>query len=166
MTEEQKNIYLERKDYSKIQTVFPLPVLLAVQKESYAKFLQMELLPDERNAIGLQSAFKEIFPVSDFKETTELDFISYSIGNWECTCGRLKGVENSRPRCNGCGTCVEVCPVENISLETGTPEWLNNCVQCMACIQWCPEEAIQYGDKTSDRLRYHNPEISMEDIKI
>ena len=116
---EFENIYLKREDYSKIKIAFPLPNLLDVQKKSYAEFLQMELLPEERKEIGLQGAFKEVFPVSDFKETTELDFISYSIGNWECTCGRLKGVENSRARCNGCGILLppdveltekEICP--------------------------------------------------------
>ncbi|MFQ6070641.1 MAG: DNA-directed RNA polymerase subunit beta [Candidatus Aminicenantales bacterium] len=119
MVEEYENKYLKREDYSKIKSAFPLPDLLAVQKKSYADFLQMELLPEERKDIGLQGAFKEIFPISDFKETTELDFISYSIGNWECTCGRLKGVENSRARCTSCETLLppdvvlteeEVCP--------------------------------------------------------
>ncbi len=96
-----------------------MPDMLAIQKKSYAEYLQMEFLPEERKDIGLQAAFKDIFPVSDFKETTQLDFISYSIGNWECKCGRLKGVDNSRRRCNGCGTLLppdigidekEICP--------------------------------------------------------
>ena len=119
MTEEPKNIYRERVDFSKIKTTFPMPDLLAIQKKFYSEFLQMELLPDERKDVGLQAAFKDIFPISDFKETTELDFIDYSIGNWECKCGRLKGVENSRARCNGCGVLLppnieltekEICP--------------------------------------------------------
>lgn len=117
--EELKNNYRERVDFSKIKTAFPMPDLLAIQRDSYAEFLQMELLPEERKDIGLQAAFKDAFPVSDFKETTQLDFISYSIGDWECKCGRLKGVENSRGRCNGCGTLLpadteltekEICP--------------------------------------------------------
>ncbi len=117
--EELKNNNRERVDFSKIKTAFPMPDLLAIQRGSYAEFLQMELLPEERKDIGLQAAFKDVFPVSDFKETTQLDFISYSIGDWECKCGRLKGVENSRGRCNGCGTLLpsdaeltekEICP--------------------------------------------------------
>ncbi len=96
-----------------------MPDLLAIQKQSYAEFLQMELLPEERKDSGLQAAFKDVFPISDFKETTLLDFLSYSIGNWECKCGRLKGVENSRARCKDCGTLLpsdveltekEICP--------------------------------------------------------
>jgi DNA-directed RNA polymerase subunit beta len=114
-----ENIYRERVNFSKIKTAFPMPDLLAIQRQSYAEFLQMELLPDERKDVGLQAAFRDVFPVSDFKETTQLDFISYSIGNWECKCGRLKGVENSRRRCEQCGTLLpsdielpekEICP--------------------------------------------------------
>lgn len=119
MSNKIENVYRERVDFSKLKTAFPMPDLLAIQKQSYAEFLQMELLPEERNDNGLQAAFKDSFPVSDFKETTQLDFISYSIGDWECKCGRLKGVENSRGRCNGCGTLLpadaeltekEICP--------------------------------------------------------
>ncbi|MFO7981500.1 MAG: DNA-directed RNA polymerase subunit beta [Candidatus Aminicenantes bacterium] len=116
---ESKNIYRERVDFSKIKGIFPIPDMLAIQKESYAKYLQMDLLPEEREDFGLQGAFKDIFPISDFKETTQLEFVSYSIGDWECRCGKLKGVENSRRKCMACGTLLpadieltdkEICP--------------------------------------------------------
>lgn len=119
MLNELKNIYRKRVDFSKIKGTFPMPDMLAIQKLSYAEFLQMELLPEERKETGLQAAFMDIFPISDFKEMTQLDFISYSIGNWECKCGRLKGVENSRRRCDSCGVLLppdvevtenEICP--------------------------------------------------------
>ena len=119
MIKESENIYRTRIDFSKIKTVYPMPDLLAIQTQSYAEFLQMDVLPEERKDTGLQAAFKDVFPISDFKETTQLDFINYAIGNWECKCGRLKGVENSRARCHGCGTLLpadveltdkEICP--------------------------------------------------------
>ncbi len=115
----ETNAYLERVDFSKIKSVFAMPDLLDIQVASYNEYLQMDLLPEERKEIGLQAAFKDVFPISDFKETTELEFLSYSIGNWECKCGRLKGVENSRAKCNACGTLLaagteltekEICP--------------------------------------------------------
>ncbi len=81
MLNELKNIYRKRVDFSKIKGTFPMPDMLAVQKLSYAEFLQMELLPEERKETGLQAAFKDIFPISDFKEMTQLDFISYSLPN-------------------------------------------------------------------------------------
>ena len=79
MSKELENIYRKRVDFSKLKTAFPIPDLLAIQKQSYAEFLQMELLPEERKDSGLQASFRDSFPISDFKETTQLDFISYSM---------------------------------------------------------------------------------------
>jgi DNA-directed RNA polymerase subunit beta len=98
MVKELRTPSRERVDFSKIKAVYPMPDLLDIQTQSYREFLQMELLPEERKDTGLQAALKDVFPISDFKETTELEFLSYSIGTWECKCGRLKGVES--PPCN------------------------------------------------------------------
>ncbi len=67
-------------------------------------------------------------------------------------------------KCNSCGICEKVCPVNNVKLNDGKPEWMGNCQQCFACFQWCPEKAIQYGDKTVDIDRYHNPKIKVKEI--
>ncbi len=68
-------------------------------------------------------------------------------------------------KCNSCGICEKVCPVANIKMTAGKPEWLHHCQQCMACLQWCPQIAIQMG-KTAERKRYHHPEIKVNDIII
>src|ERR671935_3160963 len=86
-----KNVYRERIDFSKIKTTVPIPNLIEIQKKSYERFLQMNRLPSEREDIGLQSVFKSVFPISDFRENSSLEFIEYSIGNWECKCGKLSG---------------------------------------------------------------------------
>jgi len=66
--------------------------------------------------------------------------------------------------CIKCGLCQKVCPVTNIAIRNGHPDWLHHCQHCMACLQWCPTEAIQYGKKTTGRKRYHHPDVSAEDI--
>jgi DNA-directed RNA polymerase subunit beta len=76
-----KNVYRERIDFSKIKTTVPIPNLIEIQKKSYEKFLQMSRLASEREDIGLQSVFKSVFPISDFRENSSLEFIDYSIGN-------------------------------------------------------------------------------------
>ena len=38
----------ERHDFSKIKTAVPIPNLIEIQRESYNRFLQMDLLPEER----------------------------------------------------------------------------------------------------------------------
>ncbi|MFW6110438.1 MAG: ATP-binding protein [Thermoproteota archaeon] len=47
-------------------------------------------------------------------------------------------------KCTGCGTCVEVCPVEVYVLqsEKAVPENVEECLVCRACETQCPEGAI------------------------
>ncbi len=66
--------------------------------------------------------------------------------------------------CNSCGTCEEVCPVDNIELVDGKPQWQHLCQQCLACINFCPESSIQYGKNTAGKKRYHHPKITSKDI--
>ncbi len=66
--------------------------------------------------------------------------------------------------CTGCGICGKVCPVGNITMEDGRPSWGRTCQLCEGCLNFCPEEAVQFGDKTAGRTRYHNPECGWKDI--
>src|SRR6187455_2796674 len=105
-----KNVYRERKDFSKIKTTVPIPNLIEIQRKSYERFLQMNRLPAEREDAGLQSVFKSVFPISDFRENSSLEFIEYSIGNWECKCGKLAGLHHLRKPCSQCGATLIADP--------------------------------------------------------
>jgi DNA-directed RNA polymerase subunit beta len=105
-----KNVYRERIDFSKIKTTVPIPNLIEIQRKSYERFLQMDRLPNEREDIGLQSVFKSVFPISDFRENSSLEFIEYSIGNWECKCGKLQGLQHMRQPCTNCGNMLVADP--------------------------------------------------------
>ncbi len=49
-------------------------------------------------------------------------------------------------KCTGCGTCVEVCPVEAIKVESDKAVVdAEACVDCGTCIEECPEKAISEG---------------------
>src|SRR6188508_37897 len=106
-----KNVYRERIDFSKIKTTVPIPNLIEIQKKSYERFLQMNRLPSEREDAGLQSVFKSVFPISDFRENSSLEFIEYSIGNWECKCGKLSGLHHLRKPCKNCGATLIADPL-------------------------------------------------------
>ncbi len=95
-----------RRDFSQIETTLPIPNLIDVQRRSYERFLQMNLLPEERGNHGLQAVFTSIFPFSDFRETCSLDFVKYTIGDWQCKCGTLKGLEYLRMTCTNCSAKI------------------------------------------------------------
>ncbi len=54
-----------------------MPNLIEVQKASYDQFLQVEEPPGGRPDEGLQAVFKSVFPISDFSNTSMLEFVKY-----------------------------------------------------------------------------------------
>jgi ferredoxin/flavodoxin len=67
--------------------------------------------------------------------------------------------------CEGCGTCEKICPVADIRLINGHPEWQHHCEQCFACLQWCPRQAIQFRGNTLNQKRYHHPRITLKEMR-
>ena len=59
------------------------------------------------------------------------------------------------PNCIGCGKCAQLCPLNNVRLEQGRPQWGKNCTHCMACICICPVTAIEYGKASQGKPRYY-----------
>jgi DNA-directed RNA polymerase subunit beta len=98
-----EEIIRKRHNFGKIETPIKIPNLIEVQKRSYHRFLQIHIPPEMKKDIGLKSVFKSVFPISDFRDNCSLEFVSYSIGTWECSCGKLKGEDNLAVKCSQCG---------------------------------------------------------------
>ena len=175
----------ERVDFSKIKTSIPIPNLIEVQKKSYERFLQMDQLPNEREDIGLQTVFSSVFPISDFRGVSDLEFVDYSIGNWECKCGNLKGLHHLRSTCRNCGAAVRTDPFHGgdiLCQHCGTfnknvVTFCNKCgdpvgLQLKYDMQECQERGMTYAAplKVTIRLTVYSkdPETqkkSVRDIK-
>jgi DNA-directed RNA polymerase subunit beta len=130
-----KNVYRDRVDFAKIRTSIPLPNLIEIQKNSYERFLQMRVLPQDREDAGLQSVFKSVFPITDLRENCSLEFVEYSIGNWECKCGRLTGLDKLGRPCTFCGATIITDPRGDREIHCGKCGHLNenNPVTCDTC---------------------------------
>ena len=66
--------------------------------------------------------------------------------------------------CISCGTCVGVCPRNNIQLLDGKPSFGTNCIGCLSCVQYCPKQAINIGKITEKRERFPNPNTKATDL--
>lgn len=65
--------------------------------------------------------------------------------------------------CDHCTLCEKLCPVGNITLVDGVPQWNENCIGCLSCIHHCPKRAIEYGRATQNKGRYYFREINNEE---
>jgi DNA-directed RNA polymerase subunit beta len=135
----------ERVNFSKIRTQIQIPNLIEVQKKSYDRFLQMNLLPAEREDYGLQAVFYSVFPISDFRGVSSLEFVDYSIGNWECKCSNLKGLSHLRSNCRSCGAVIVTNP---FSMEDVV------CQKCGTYNRNISTFCDKCGDPVSLKLKY------------
>ncbi len=172
----------ERQDFSKIKTAVPIPNLIEIQRDSYNRFLQMDLLPEERVNTGLQSVFQSVFPISDFRETATLDFVEYQIGNWQCKCGNLEGLQYLRAACKSCGAKIKVDPLrpgETLCHVCGTfnsvrPELCPNCGEPVGLKhkhdqQECQERGMSYSVPLKVKIRLtvydKDPDTNIKSIR-
>ncbi len=66
-----------RRNFGKIRKIVDIPDLIGMQRESYHRFLQMDVPKERRQDIGLQAVFKSVFPIKDFTGSASLEFVSY-----------------------------------------------------------------------------------------
>src|SRR5215211_5734560 len=171
-----------RQDFSKIATAVRIPNLIEIQRESYNPFLQMDLLPEERENTGLQAVFRSVFPISDFRGTATLDFVEFQIGNWQCKCGRLEGLNYLRANCKNCGSTIKVDPLvpgETLCHNCGTfnavrPQLCDNCGEPVGLKhkhdqQECQERGMTYSVPLKVKIRLTvfdvDPETSAKSIR-
>ena len=138
-----------RLDFSKIPTSIQIPNLIEVQRRSYERFLQMDKLPQEREDNGLQSVFTSVFPITDFRNVSELEFVDFSIGNWECKCGYLKGLNHLRTACTNCGHMVITDPFHPGDVL---------CNFCGTYNKNTPDFCTKCGDPVGLQLKYDQAE--------
>src|SRR5487761_1719098 len=172
----------ERLDFARIRAAVQIPNLIDVQKKSYERFLQMDKLPSEREDGGLQSVFTSVFPMQDFRGLSQLDFVDYAIGDWECKCGHLRGLHHLRATCRNCGASVVTNPYKMGDVLCGkcgafnknTPTFCNKCgdpvtLQLKYDVNECQERGMTYSAplKVTIRLTIYDkdPETGAKSIR-
>ncbi|MEK6789907.1 MAG: DNA-directed RNA polymerase subunit beta [Pseudomonadota bacterium] len=88
-----------RKNFGKLPSLMDVPYLLAIQVDSYRAFLQDGKSAKGREDVGLQAAFRSVFPIVSYSGNAALEFVEYNLGNpmfdvRECV---LRGVTYAAP---------------------------------------------------------------------
>ncbi len=70
----------DRISFSQINSFIDMPDLLSLQKDSFQEFLQENVAEDERSLIGLESVFRNVFPLEDTHRNYVLEYSNYFLG--------------------------------------------------------------------------------------
>ena len=94
-----ENRHRIRRSFGSLSAPINVPNLLKIQLDSFERFLQREVPPDQREDKGLEAVFRSVFPVSDFSGSSTLEFVHYRLGDpkysvEEC---RVRGVTYACP---------------------------------------------------------------------
>ncbi len=124
------------------------------------------LAESERRAEDIARHIREGQPVREDRSRL-WEYPAREFMRWNYTgmhrIGQKAAVEG---KCTGCGTCVHVCPLDNITQGQGSiPRWEDNCADCFACLHWCPANAVQVGTfKVNPEDQYTHPKVKMGDL--
>ncbi len=68
-----------RRSFGRIEEVIQMPNLIDVQRSSYRDFLQEDIVDEDRLMRGLQEVLTSVFPIKDFADKAEIDFVKYEL---------------------------------------------------------------------------------------
>jgi len=105
----------------------------------------------------------------NFKAKNRFNYIKAVLGNCAWTIMkvwfRVNKKEVMADKCNNCGVCEKVCPMQNISRSQGKVHFGKKCEQCFACFHWCPQKAVKIGIlKAGKKYQYKAPNITIKEI--
>ena len=74
-----ENMLRVRKDFSKIPSILEIPDLIEIQRQTFDRFLQLNVEQEKRENVGLQAVFNSVFPIKDFNDSASLEFVGYTL---------------------------------------------------------------------------------------
>jgi len=67
------------RNFGKVRDAIDIPDLVAIQRRSYEFLLQKDVAPTKRKCIGLESLFREIFPITSYDKKMILEYLCYEL---------------------------------------------------------------------------------------
>src|SRR5881296_1166956 len=71
---------IKQISFGKLEQGMEMPHLLDIQTQAFEALLQTDAAAHEREDVGLERVFKDLFPIADVHENFSLEFVRYSLG--------------------------------------------------------------------------------------
>src|ERR1700726_1206846 len=71
---------IKQISFAKLEGGMQMPHLLDIQTRAFESLLQLDAASQNREDIGLERVFKDLFPITDVHENFSLEFKSYALG--------------------------------------------------------------------------------------
>jgi len=71
---------IKQISFAKLDQGMEMPHLLDIQTRAFEALLQLDASSHDREDIGLERVFKDLFPITDVHENFSLEFVRYSLG--------------------------------------------------------------------------------------
>ncbi len=111
----------------------------------------------------LSSVLHDVFPI-DYEDKLSLEYVSYELGNWACTCGKLTGIENryswscSSCKKSGCSRLSDDLACLSCKKKTARYKTCSNCLaRVVVQLPMTLDECRSSGQTFSMPLRVKNP---------
>ena len=77
---EPRNDMIKQISFAKLEQGMGMPHLLDIQTRAFESLLQLDAAANNREDVGLERVFKDLFPITDVHENFSLDFKKYTLG--------------------------------------------------------------------------------------
>ena len=71
---------IKQTSFGKLEQGMQMPHLLDIQTRAFESLLQLDAAAHDREDVGLERVFKDLFPITDVHENFSLDFKKYTLG--------------------------------------------------------------------------------------
>ena len=145
-------------------------VFSLIMPESYVGLPFMDVDKPDKERAKKETARKQLEEIKQFILRRERGVTMTYKGHWPRINSKVLGAAfvkwliTDKPfrvkaeDCLQCGTCAQVCPVDNIAGgHQQLPQWKHNgqCLTCFACYHHCPVHAIEFGNRTKHKGQYY-----------
>jgi len=165
-----------RRSFGEVRDIVPVPNLIEVQSTSFNDFAQLDYLPEERKFIGLERVLRDVFPI-DYEDKMSLEYVSYELGQWACTCGKLVGIENryawhcSACKKSGCSRLDSSFSCPSCNKKTARYKTCSNClarvmIQLPMSLEECRSSGQTFSMPLKVKIQLTNWEVDEKGKKV